>query len=157
MTVIRQVVLQMLCAVGFLAVSATPSNSQILICNNTQGTLEVAYVSGETMVGWQEVPPHVGCTLLGDPEPLEAKEIDYHLEILARPKGARKVVEVENVTNGSIEDGSTRRCVHDGKLSEWMDRDGPLQGCEKPWFKMPFQRIVFDRTQSDFEIAYGKM
>jgi hypothetical protein len=147
----------MLCAVGFLAVSMTPSSSQILVCNNTQETLEVAYVSGEMMVGWQEVPRHVGCTLLGDPEPLEAKKIGYKLEILARPIGSQKVVKVESVTNGSIEDGFISRCVHDGKLSERMDRDSPRQRCEKPWFKMSFQRIVFDLTPGDFEIVYGKM
>jgi hypothetical protein len=156
MTVIRHVVLQMLCAVGFLAASVTPSSSQILICNNTQATLEVAYVSGEVMVGWQEVPPHVGCALLGDPEPLEAKEIGYHLEILARPKRSKKVVEVESVTNGSIEDGFTWRCVRDQQLDQTLDRDSLGQDCEKPWYLMKFQQIAFERTQSYFEIAYGK-
>jgi hypothetical protein len=144
----------MLCAIGFLAIGVAPSSSQIYICNNTQGTLEVAYVSAEMMVGWQEVRPHVGCTRLGV---LEAQEIDYGLEILARPKGLKKVVEVESVTNGSVEDGSTLQCVHDGKLSVWMDPDNTGQPCEKPWFEMPFQRIVFDRTPGDFEIVYGKM
>jgi hypothetical protein len=144
----------MLCAIGFLSIGVAPSSSQISICNNTQETLEVAYVSGEMMVGWQEVRPHVGCTRLGE---LDAQEIEYHLEIVARSTKSEKVVKVESVTNGSVEGLPKERCVHNGKLSEWLDPDSPGQDCEKPWYPMKFQRIVFDRTPGDFEIVYGKM